>query len=105
MGGLLAGLPTGVAASTVKRLCGSGLDTIAMGARAIASGEADVIIAGGGESMSRAPFVLGKAGTAFSRQARIEETTIGWRFGNRLMKSEFGIDSMPGASGNGRLQL
>jgi 3-oxoadipyl-CoA thiolase len=105
MVGLLAGLPTAVPGSTVNRLCGSGLDTIAMGARAIASGEADVIIAGGVESMSRAPFVMGKAETAFSRQAHIEDTTIGWRFVNRLMQSEFGIDSMPETAENVALEF
>ena len=97
---LLAGLPVEVPGTTVNRLCGSGLDTIAMGARAIAAGEADLIIAGGVESMSRAPFVLGKAETAFSRSARIEDTTIGWRFINALMKERYGIDSMPETAEN-----
>ena len=94
MAALLAGLPVDVPANTVNRLCGSSLDAIGIGARAIRAGEADLVIAGGVESMTRAPFVMGKAETAFSRSARIEDTTIGWRFVNPLMKEKFGIDSM-----------
>jgi acetyl-CoA acyltransferase len=92
---LLAGLPTVVPGSTVNRLCGSGMDAITIAARAIKAGEADIVIAGGVESMSRAPFVLPKADTAFSRKAEIFDTTIGWRFVNPLMKKQYGIDSMP----------
>ncbi|VUZ27603.1 Beta-ketoadipyl-CoA thiolase [uncultured Comamonas sp.] len=97
---LLAGLPVDVPGGTVNRLCGSGLDTIGMAARAIRAGEADLMIAGGVESMTRAPFVLGKADSAFSRSARIEDTTIGWRFVNPLMKAQYGIDSMPETAEN-----
>ena len=86
MSALLAGLPVQVPGSTVNRLCGSGLDALGTAARAIKSGEAQLLIAGGVESMSRAPFVMGKAESAFSRSAKIEDTTIGWRFVNRLMK-------------------
>src|SRR5579862_4751309 len=92
---LLAGLPKEVTGSTVNRLCGSSLDAIGVAARAIKSGEADLMIAGGVESMSRAPFVMGKADTAFSRNAEIFDTTIGWRFVNPLMKNKYGTDSMP----------
>lgn len=92
---LLAGLPTVVPGSTVNRLCGSGMDAITIAARAIKAGEADIMIAGGVESMSRAPFVMPKAETAFSRKAEIFDTTIGWRFVNPLMKKQYGIDSMP----------
>jgi acetyl-CoA acyltransferase len=92
---LLAGLPKEVPGATVNRLCGSSMDAAATGARAIKSGEADLIIAGGVESMSRAPFVMGKADAAFSRTAKIEDTTIGWRFINPLMKAKYGVDSMP----------
>ena len=92
---LLAGLPETVPGTTVNRLCGSSLDAIAIGARAIKSGEADLIIAGGVESMSRAPFVLAKSDTAFSRTAEIYDTTIGWRFVNPRMQKLYGIDSMP----------
>jgi len=91
---LLAGLPETVPGTTVNRLCGSSLDAIAIGARAIKSGEADLIIAGGVESMSRAPFVLAKSETAFSRNAEIHDTTIGWRFVNPRMQKLYGIDSM-----------
>ena len=94
MAALLAGLPVDVPANTVNRLCGSSLDAIGMGARAIRAGEADLVIAGGVESMTRAPFVMGKADSAFSRSAKIEDTTIGWRFVNPLMKEKYGIDSM-----------
>src|SRR5271156_4704748 len=92
---LLAGLPKEVPGVTVNRLCGSSMDAVATAARAIKSGEAELIIAGGVESMSRAPFVMPKADSAFSRSAKIEDTTIGWRFINPLMKSKYGVDSMP----------
>jgi 3-oxoadipyl-CoA thiolase len=92
---LLAGLPKEVPGSTVNRLCGSSMDAIAVASRAIKSGEADLVIAGGVESMSRAPFVVGKADAAFSRSMKLEDTTIGWRFVNPLMKAKYGTDSMP----------
>jgi len=92
---LLAGLPKDVPGSTVNRLCGSGMDAVGIAARAIKSGEAALMVAGGVESMSRAPFVMGKATSAFSRQADIYDTTIGWRFVNPLMKQMYGVDSMP----------
>ena len=92
---LLAGLPKEVPGVTVNRLCGSSMDAVATAARAIKSGEAELIIAGGVESMSRAPFVMPKAESAFSRAAKIEDTTIGWRFINPLMKAKYGVDSMP----------
>lgn len=92
---LLAGLPKEVSGSTVNRLCGSSMDAVATAARAIKSGEAELVIAGGVESMSRAPFVLGKADSAFSRSAKLEDTTIGWRFVNPIMKEKYGTDSMP----------
>lgn len=95
MSALLAGLPVGVTGTTMNRLCGSGMDAVITAARAIKSGEADLIIAGGTESMSRAPFVMPKATTAFSRNAEIYDTTIGWRFVNPLMKAQYGVDSMP----------
>ncbi len=92
---LLAGLPTTVPGSTLNRLCGSGLDAVGTAARAIRSGEAGLMLAGGVESMTRAPFVMGKATEAFARQAEIYDTTIGWRFVNGLMKTMYGTDSMP----------
>lgn len=92
---LLAGLPKEIPGSTVNRLCGSGMDALTIAARAIKAGEAELMIAGGVESMSRAPFVMPKAETAFSRNAEIYDTTIGWRFVNPLMKSQYGVDSMP----------
>ncbi|WEX74432.1 3-oxoadipyl-CoA thiolase [Sinorhizobium numidicum] len=92
---LLAGLPVSVPGTTINRLCGSGMDAVITAARAIKSGEADLMIAGGVESMSRAPFVLPKADSAFSRHAEIHDTTIGWRFVNPLMKKQYGVDSMP----------
>lgn len=92
---LLAGLPQDISGSTVNRLCGSGMDAVIIAARAIKSGEAELMIAGGVESMSRAPFVMPKADTAFSRNAEIYDTTIGWRFVNPLMKKQYGVDSMP----------
>ncbi len=95
MAGLLAGLPTTVPGVTINRLCGSGLDAIGTAARAVRAGEIELAIAGGVESMSRAPFVQGKATEAFSRHAEIYDTTIGWRFVNPLMKAQYGVDSMP----------
>ena len=92
---LLAGMPTDVSGSTVNRLCGSGMDALIITARAIKAGEAELMIAGGVESMSRAPFVMPKGETAFSRHAEIHDTTIGWRFVNPLMKQQYGVDSMP----------
>ena len=100
MAGLLAGLPVEVPGATLNRLCASSLDAIGTAARAIKSGEVDLMIAGGVESMSRAPFVMGKADTAFSRAAKIEDTTIGWRFVNPKMKEQYGIDSMPETAEN-----
>jgi acetyl-CoA acyltransferase len=95
MASLLAGLPVEVPGTTINRLCGSGMDAVAMAARAIKAGDADLIIAGGVESMSRAPFVLGKSSSAFSRETEFFDTTIGWRFVNPLMKAQYGVDSMP----------
>ncbi|ACP23588.1 beta-ketoadipyl CoA thiolase PcaF (plasmid) [Sinorhizobium fredii NGR234] len=92
---LLAGLPVAVPGTTINRLCGSGMDAVIAAARAIKAGEAELMIAGGVESMSRAPFVLPKADSAFSRHAEIHDTTIGWRFVNPLMKAQYGVDSMP----------
>jgi acetyl-CoA acyltransferase len=100
MAGLLAGLPLEVPGTTVNRLCGSSLDAIGIAARAIKSGECDLMIAGGVESMSRAPFVMGKAESAFSRTAKIEDTTIGWRFINPLMKQLYETHSMPQTADN-----
>jgi 3-oxoadipyl-CoA thiolase len=97
---LLAGLPQSVGGSTINRLCGSGLDAVGTAARAIRSGEASLMIAGGVESMSRAPFVMPKAESAFSRTAEIYDTTIGWRFVNKLMKQQYGVDSMPETAEN-----
>jgi hypothetical protein len=97
---LLAGLPDSVPGATINRLCGSSMDAIGIAARAIKSGEAALMIAGGVESMSRAPFVMGKADAAFSRSAKIEDTTIGWRFVNPVMKAKYGIDSMPETAEN-----
>jgi len=95
MASLLAGLPVDVPALTVNRLCASGLDAVAIASRALKAGEAQIMIAGGVESMSRAPFVMPKADSAFSRQAEIFDTTIGWRFINPLLKAQYGVDSMP----------
>jgi acetyl-CoA acyltransferase len=97
---LLAGISPEVPGSTINRLCGSSLDAIAVAARAIKSGETSLMIAGGVESMTRAPFVVGKADSAFSRAAKIEDTTIGWRFVNPLMKAKYGVDSMPETAEN-----
>src|SRR5216684_7052705 len=92
---LLAGLPKEVPGSTVNRLCGSSMDAIACASRAIKCGETDLVIAGGVESMSRAPFVIAKADSAFSRSVKMEDTTLGWRFINPLMKAKYGAESMP----------
>ncbi|EZQ15493.1 3-oxoadipyl-CoA thiolase [Aquamicrobium defluvii] len=97
---LLAGLPQVVPGATINRLCGSGMDAVMSAARAIKAGEAELMIAGGVESMSRAPFVMPKAETAFSRAAEIHDTTIGWRFINPLMKKQYGVDSMPETAEN-----
>jgi acetyl-CoA acyltransferase len=95
MSALLAGLPEAVTGTTINRLCGSGMDAVIMAARSIKAGEAELMIAGGVESMSRAPFVMPKATSAFSRAAEIYDTTIGWRFVNPVMKAQYGVDSMP----------
>jgi acetyl-CoA acyltransferase len=100
MSALLAGLPVGVPGTTMNRLCGSGMDAVISAARAIRAGEAELIIAGGVESMSRAPFVMPKADTAFSRHAEIYDTTIGWRFVNPVLKKQYGVDSMPETGDN-----
>lgn len=100
MAALLAGLPVEVPGTTINRLCGSGLDAVGTAARAIKAGEADLVLAGGVESMSRAPFVMGKAEAAFQRSAEIHDTTIGWRFVNPLMKAQYGVDSMPETAEN-----
>ncbi|ODV13633.1 MAG: 3-oxoadipyl-CoA thiolase [Rubrivivax sp. SCN 70-15] len=100
MAALLAGLPVDVPGATVNRLCGSGLDALGTAARAIKAGEAQLLIAGGVESMSRAPFVMPKAETAFSRSNAVYDTTIGWRFVNKLMKERYGVDSMPETAEN-----
>jgi len=100
MAALLAGLPTAVGGATINRLCGSGMDAVGSAARAIKSGEADLMIAGGVESMSRAPFVMPKAESAFARTNAVHDTTIGWRFVNKLMKERYGIDSMPETAEN-----
>jgi len=100
MASLLAGLPPSIPGTTLNRLCGSGMDAVGTAARMIASGEGDLAIAGGVESMSRAPFVMSKADSAFSRQAKIEDTTIGWRFINPLMQAHYGTDSMPETAEN-----
>jgi acetyl-CoA acyltransferase len=100
MASLLAGLPQTVPGATVNRLCGSGLDAVGIAARAIKSGDQQLLIAGGVESMSRAPFVMGKASTAFSRNAEIFDTTIGWRFANKLLQKQYGLDSMPETAEN-----
>jgi 3-oxoadipyl-CoA thiolase len=100
MAGLLAGLPESSGGVTLNRLCGSGLDAVAMASRAIRGGESDLIIAGGSESMSRAPFVMAKATSAFDRNAEMYDTTIGWRFVNPKMKSAYGDDTMPSTGEN-----
>jgi len=105
MTALLAGLPESVPGVTLNRLCGSGMDAVGVASRAIKCGEADLLIAGGVESMSRAPFVMPKASSAFSRQAEVYDTTIGWRFINRKMKEAFGVDSMPETAENLAVQF
>lgn len=100
MAALLAGLPDGIPGATINRLCGSGLDAVGRAARAIRAGDASLMIAGGVESMSRAPFVMPKADSAFSRAATIYDTTIGWRFVNPAMKAQYGVDSMPETAEN-----
>ena len=100
MAALLAGLPTSVTGATINRLCGSGMDAVGTAARAIKAGEAGLMIAGGVESMSRAPFVMPKADSAFSRSNAVYDTTIGWRFVNKLMKAQYGVDSMPETADN-----
>ena len=105
MAALLAGLPAAVPANTINRLCGSSLDAVGMAARSIKAGEAELIIAGGVESMTRAPFVMGKADSAFSRAAKIEDTTLGWRFVNGKMKTQYGIDTMPETAENVALEF
>jgi acetyl-CoA acyltransferase len=100
MAALLAGLPVAVPGTTINRLCGSGMDAVGTAARAIKAGEAALMIAGGVESMSRAPFVMPKADSAFSRSNAVYDTTIGWRFVNKLMKAQYGIDSMPETADN-----
>ncbi len=100
MSSLLAGLPMEVPGATINRLCGSGLDAVGTAARAIKAGEATLMIAGGVESMSRAPFVMPKAESAFSRNNAVYDTTIGWRFVNKLMKAQYGVDSMPETAEN-----
>ncbi|MEX0624612.1 MAG: 3-oxoadipyl-CoA thiolase [Saccharospirillum sp.] len=100
MASLLAGLPDSVPGGTINRLCGSGMDAIGTAARAIRSGEMEVVLAGGVESMSRAPYVMGKADSPYSRTQNIEDTTIGWRFVNPLMKAEYGVESMPETAEN-----
>ena len=100
MAALLAGLPVGTPGVTVNRLCGSGLDAVAMAARAIRTGEAELVIAGGVESMSRAPFVLSKAEAGFARDVQLYDTTMGWRFVNPLLRSQYGVDSMPETAEN-----
>ena len=97
---LLAGLPASIPGATINRLCGSGLDAVGSAARAIRTGEAELVIAGGVESMTRAPFVMGKADSAFGRGQKIEDTTIGWRFVNPLMRGQYGVDSMPETAEN-----
>lgn len=100
MAALLAGLPAAVAGATINRLCGSGMDAVGTAARAIKAGETSLMIAGGVESMSRAPFVMPKADSAFSRSNAVYDTTIGWRFVNKLMKQQYGVDSMPETADN-----
>ena len=100
MAGLLAGLPAEVPGTTVNRLCGSGMDAVGLAARSIKAGEVSLMLAGGVESMSRAPFVMGKAESAYARNATLFDTTIGWRFVNPLMKKLHGIDAMPQTADN-----
>ncbi|CAI2415005.1 3-oxoadipyl-CoA thiolase [Serratia liquefaciens] len=100
MAALLAGLPVNVSGTTLNRLCGSGLDALAMAARSIKAGEAGLVLAGGAESMTRAPLVMGKADSAFSRQTQLYDTTLGWRFINPLMQAQYGTESMPETAEN-----
>ncbi|MFD1007217.1 3-oxoadipyl-CoA thiolase [Oceanisphaera ostreae] len=100
MSALLAGLPVSVPGTTINRLCGSGMDAVGTAVRAIKAGELDLVLAGGVESMSRAPYVMGKAGSAFTRGQKIEDTTIGWRFINAQMKAQYGVDTMPETAEN-----
>jgi acetyl-CoA acetyltransferase len=100
MSALLAGLPIEVPGVTLNRLCGSGLDAVAVAARMIMSGEAEVLLAGGTESMSRAPYVLSKCASPFARDAQMFDTTIGWRFVNPTIKGQYGADSMPETAEN-----
>src|SRR3982751_6618083 len=100
MASLLAGLPVGLPGATINRLCGSGLDAVGTAARSIKAGEATLMIAGGVESMSRAPFVMPKAESAFARTNAVYDTTIGWRFINKLMKEQYGVDAMPETAEN-----
>jgi acetyl-CoA acyltransferase len=100
MAALLAGLPDSVPGATINRLCGSGLDAVNLAARSIRTGEAEIVVAGGVESMTRAPFVMGKADSAFSRTAKIEDTTLGWRFINPAFKAQYGVDTMPETAEN-----
>src|SRR5437762_5964364 len=100
MAALLSGLPEAVPAVTVNRLCASGLEAVGQAARAIAGGDAQLVIAGGVESMSRAPFVMAKADTAFDREQKLEDSTLGWRFVNPLMSARFGVDSMTQTADN-----
>lgn len=100
MSALLAGLPQEVPGSTINRLCGSGMDAVGSAARAIRCGDTDLMIAGGVESMTRAPFVMGKADSAFSRKAEIFDSTMGWRFVNPLMQAQYGVESMPQTAEN-----
>jgi acetyl-CoA C-acetyltransferase len=100
MSSLLAGLPVSVPGTTINRLCGSGMDAVGTAVRAVKAGELDLVLAGGVESMSRAPYVMGKADSAFTRGQQIEDTTIGWRFINPLMKAQYGVDSMPETAEN-----
>ena len=100
MAALLAGLPQETSATTVNRLCGSGLDALGIAARAIKAGEASLVIAGGVESMTRAPFVMGKADSAFARQAQLQDTTMGWRFVNPALAAQYGVETMPETAEN-----
>ena len=100
MSALLAGLPEQVPGTTINRLCGSGMDAVGTAARAIQAGDACLMIAGGVESMTRAPFVMGKSDSAFSRSASLQDTTMGWRFVNKAMKEAYGVDTMPETAEN-----
>src|SRR3546814_16520532 len=95
MSALLAGMPVSCPGTTVNRLCASGLEAVAQAARAVCSSEANLVLAGGVESMTRAPFVMGKSSAAYARTAKLEDTTMGWRFVNRTFEADYGVDSMP----------